>query len=276
MDALVVDTNDIVLAEHAAVIKALGKRVARDIVEIGYRLTLCKIGCGHGEWLPWLDHEFGWDERTAQRFMDVHALVGKNDKLSDLDIPVSGLYLLAAPNTPDEVIDQAVERAEQGETLSVAKVKEMIADARAVDLAAAEERYAKLQAKYEKREQELREEQSTLLSKTDAEKIVEQALQPLLKKLANAKKVIERLRKPPTQGDKIRNKFGTAPVAIDMALEGFVERLTIGPADVIEHQKMITATTGQTMKAGLAQKTANAKRAVAWLKKFLALAGRVK
>jgi hypothetical protein len=52
-------------------------------------------------WLPWLDREFGWDERTALNFMRVHQLVGKNEKFSDLSLPVSGLYLLAAPSTPE-------------------------------------------------------------------------------------------------------------------------------------------------------------------------------
>jgi hypothetical protein len=35
---------------------------------------------------------------------------------ADLNVPISGLYLLAAPSTPAEVIDAVVERSEQGET----------------------------------------------------------------------------------------------------------------------------------------------------------------
>ena len=277
MDAVTtVATSEIALAEHVAVIRALGKRVARDITEIGYRLTLCRELCGHGGWLPWLDREFGWKEQTARNFMQVYELSLKSPNFGDLNIPVSGLYLLAAPNTPDEVIDQVVERAEQGEKLSLAKVKEMIADARAADLATAEERLAKLKASYEKQQEELREEQAGLMSKADIEKLIEKTLEPLRRRLANAKKTIARLRKPPTKGDKIRDKFGTAPAAIDMALENFIGRLTIAPVDVIEHQRMITAATGQTMKAGLAGKITNAKRAVAWLEKFLTLTEKIK
>jgi hypothetical protein len=46
---------EIELAEHAAVIRALGKRAVRDIIEIGQRLNECKIECdrnyGPGHWL---------------------------------------------------------------------------------------------------------------------------------------------------------------------------------------------------------------------------------
>jgi len=39
---------------------------------------------------------------------------GKSDKLSNLDVPVSGLYLLAAPSTPEEARAEVIDRAEQG------------------------------------------------------------------------------------------------------------------------------------------------------------------
>jgi len=100
------------IAEHAAVIRALGRRVVGDIVEIGRRLIDAKEIAGHGNWLPWLDREFGWTDKTAERFINV---AGKSDKLSNLEVPVSGLYLLAAPSTPPEVgIEQVAERFIQG------------------------------------------------------------------------------------------------------------------------------------------------------------------
>jgi hypothetical protein len=119
-----------ILAQNAEVIRALGKRVVGDIIEIGRRLTESKQICGHGNWLPWLDREFGWGESTAQRSMQMHALVGKSPKLMDLDVPVSGLYMLAAPSTPEEAQQQVIERPENGERLSVKAVKELIDEAR--------------------------------------------------------------------------------------------------------------------------------------------------
>jgi hypothetical protein len=118
--------NDRILAGHAAEIRSLGKRVVADVIEIGKILGEAKRICGHGNWLPWLDREFGWTEKTAKRFMNVHALAGKSDNLSDLEIPVSAIYLLAAPSTPADARDAIIERAEVGEAVSVAEVKDTI------------------------------------------------------------------------------------------------------------------------------------------------------
>ena len=46
-------------------------------------------------------------------------------------MPVSALYLLAAPSTPAEVIEAIAERGEQGERLSLAEVKAIIAEVKA-------------------------------------------------------------------------------------------------------------------------------------------------
>jgi len=92
------------------------------VIEIGARLTECKRICGHSNWLPWLDREFGWEETTAQRFMRVHKLAqSKSGKLPDL--PVSAIYLLAAPSTPEPAKTEIIERAKAGEALRVTEVK---------------------------------------------------------------------------------------------------------------------------------------------------------
>jgi hypothetical protein len=39
--------------------------VIGDIIEIGRLLTEVKKIAGHGNWLPWLDREFGWSDSTA-------------------------------------------------------------------------------------------------------------------------------------------------------------------------------------------------------------------
>jgi AcrR family transcriptional regulator len=53
------------LAENAEEIRNLGKRAAGDVIEIGRRLTEMKELCGRGNWLPWLQREFGWTDRHA-------------------------------------------------------------------------------------------------------------------------------------------------------------------------------------------------------------------
>jgi len=94
------------------------------VIEIGRRLADCKERVGHGRWLPWLQREFGWTEMTATRFINVHEM-SKSENFSDFDIPVSGLYLLAAPSTPEEVREAVIERAEAGEAMPVAEIERM-------------------------------------------------------------------------------------------------------------------------------------------------------
>ena len=50
------------LSEHVAAIRQISKRALGDIIEVGRRLSECKKIVGHGDWLPWLDREFGWTD----------------------------------------------------------------------------------------------------------------------------------------------------------------------------------------------------------------------
>jgi len=56
---------------------------------------------GHGNFLPWIDAEFGMGATTAQKMMRVAEVYGKNTP--SVNLPLSALYELAAPKTPLEV-----------------------------------------------------------------------------------------------------------------------------------------------------------------------------
>jgi hypothetical protein len=114
------------LAGHAAEIKRLGKRAVADIIEIGKLLSEAKRIAGRVDFLPWLEHEFGWSEDTAENFIRLSKLSHEIPKFSELNIPLSGLYLLAAPSTAVEARNEIVERAQAGEPVSRAEVKETI------------------------------------------------------------------------------------------------------------------------------------------------------
>ncbi len=122
--------TEMTLADHADVIRKLGKRAIRDVIEIGRRLVDAKRIAGHGNWLPWLEREFGWSDSTALRFMQVHELA-KSVTVTDLDIPIRGLYLLAAPSTPDEARDEVIARARSGEALSVDDIRSNVDEVKA-------------------------------------------------------------------------------------------------------------------------------------------------
>ena len=104
---------DAQLAEHANEIRRLGQRAVGDIVEIGWRLIAAKELCGHGNWLSWLEREFGWAERTARNFMSAAELAAKSAIVADLNIDLGALYRLAAPSTPAEVVAKVVARGER-------------------------------------------------------------------------------------------------------------------------------------------------------------------
>jgi len=113
------------LAKHAAAIRQLGKQTVENVIEIGRRLAECRKLVVRGKWLPWLDREFGWTEQTALNFMRAHDL-SKSKKFLDLNLPVSALYLLAAPSTPEPAKTEVIERAQAGEAIPVAEVKRVV------------------------------------------------------------------------------------------------------------------------------------------------------
>jgi hypothetical protein len=93
------------LDEYAERIRAYAKRTVADLIGIGEYLVKAKEQCSHGDWLAWLDREFKWSDRHALNLMRLYELSLSNPKhVSDLNIPVAGLYLLAAPSTPPEAV----------------------------------------------------------------------------------------------------------------------------------------------------------------------------
>jgi hypothetical protein len=71
----------------------------------------------HGNWLPWLEREFGWAERTAQNFIGVYEAQQnfKSAKFADFNLPVSALYLITAEKTPAEARERVLDLAANGE-----------------------------------------------------------------------------------------------------------------------------------------------------------------
>jgi hypothetical protein len=81
--------------------------------------------CAHGEWLPWLEAEFGWTDETARRFMNV-AKMAKSHTVLDMEIPMGALYQLAAPSTPEPVRQIALEAITNGEKVTPGHIREMV------------------------------------------------------------------------------------------------------------------------------------------------------
>ncbi len=118
------ETRNFVKTRTAA-IKALMKRTAQDIIEIGQELIGVKSRLGHGTFIAWLKMEFGWTRRTANNFIHV-AERFKWENFSHLDFAPSALYLLASPSITEEARDEALSRAESGEAITHRVAKEII------------------------------------------------------------------------------------------------------------------------------------------------------
>lgn len=100
------------------------KRTVEDIIAIGSDLLTVKARLPHGEFLPWVEVEFGMSDQTARNFMNVAQRYSDKSK-TVLDLSPRVLYELAAPSTP-EPIRQAVEaKAKAGESISVVEVQRL-------------------------------------------------------------------------------------------------------------------------------------------------------
>ena len=131
--------DDPKLAEHAAMIRRLGKRVIADIIEIGRRLQEAKALVGHGSWEAWLEREFSLVVRNRAK---LHARV-RTPRVSEdfksknfLDLTIASDRALPAGPEGDARRRSApgiIDRAEAGEAIIVKTVKTVIKEAAATN-----------------------------------------------------------------------------------------------------------------------------------------------
>lgn len=118
------DTRVLVL-EKTDETQWLLKKTAENIIKIGKNLQDVKDKLPHGMFLPWLQSEFGMSHKTAHNFMSVNQRFG-NKYVNFTHLSASVLYLLASPSTPDEAIDEVIQRADSGEKITHALAKQII------------------------------------------------------------------------------------------------------------------------------------------------------
>src|SRR6516164_2177958 len=69
---------------HNGIVGALRNTVT-DAIEIGRLLTEHKASLAHGEWLPWLEANLSFDDRTARRYASLYENRAKLDSVSNLN-----------------------------------------------------------------------------------------------------------------------------------------------------------------------------------------------
>ena len=148
-------------------IKLRLKRTVEDIIEIGRELTAVKEEFPHGKFLPWIAAEFEMTQSIAYNFMQVNDRFGGDKLMNFISFKPSVLYALAAPSTPDAVIDKAVEKAESGAKVTVLDVK----DWKALEAELESERAAREKAERETEIWKTRQQESQQESNESRQKL---------------------------------------------------------------------------------------------------------
>ena len=108
---------------HADAVRILLTRTAQNIMEVGRRLREVNQLVGGSKFRPWLKAEFHWSVGTAYRFMAVADRFAKVKTIDRFD--TSALVFLSGRSVPQAAIDEAVERAGNGEFISQERATEI-------------------------------------------------------------------------------------------------------------------------------------------------------
>lgn len=107
-------------------------RMRDSVIEIGTALIEVREGMERKPFLDWLTAEFGMSERSADNHMNA-ARLAKGRTANFANAQPSVLYMLAAPSVPEPVRERLLTAVDNGEQMTVKKVKEEIAEARYQD-----------------------------------------------------------------------------------------------------------------------------------------------
>ncbi len=105
------------------------KRSALDIYYIGLNLLEAQSITEHGEFLPWLQREFGMGKTSVYEFIHVaKAFQSKLPIIGNLinNITPTALYKLAAPSTSELARDEAIEFVKAGKVVDPDVAKDLI------------------------------------------------------------------------------------------------------------------------------------------------------
>jgi hypothetical protein len=110
-------------------IKSHASHSAKDALAIGDELLGVKDALPRGKFGLWLTSEFGWDRRTANRYMSL-ARSFKDRPAVVAALPTALLYYLASPSAPAWLRDDIVTSISSGERFDAAQMRDMVLAAR--------------------------------------------------------------------------------------------------------------------------------------------------
>jgi predicted nucleic acid-binding Zn-ribbon protein len=113
--------------------QAIKGRTAQTIIENGHDLQDAQDRVGHGQFTIWIEGCFPWSRSAAYKMMNTFTNFKSVNFTRLENIQSSVLYLLAAPSTPESARIEAIEKAENGEKLTIKDTKELVAAHRRID-----------------------------------------------------------------------------------------------------------------------------------------------
>ena len=96
------------LRQTADAIRSSARNQVNEVLATGAALDAAKKSLPHGQFGPWLSSEFGWTERTAQRYMLAAKMFGSNPTRVS-HFPINVVYRLASlpPDLRDRILSAA-------------------------------------------------------------------------------------------------------------------------------------------------------------------------
>ncbi len=117
------------LAQVAERIRARIRRTTEDIIQTGHDLIQVKAGLEHGEFLDWIETEFSMTDRAARNYMQAARWAeDKSEIVSDL--PLTTIYMLASPSTPEPIRERVIADLEAGKKADHCQIEEEIREAK--------------------------------------------------------------------------------------------------------------------------------------------------
>jgi hypothetical protein len=134
---------EVLPAEQRVVIQQLTREIRADlryiiaiVWQIGGKLAVVRSQIKPWQFTAWLKAEFDWSRSTAYNFISVYRSFPdlSRPNFGRLDIPLSALYLLAAPSTPPEIRSHFLDLALAGVRISRKAVREFIQASKAIPI----------------------------------------------------------------------------------------------------------------------------------------------
>ena len=121
------DSEETWMQSHAINIREALAIATRNQLLAGRWLMDVKNKLNHGDWMPWIDREFGFGIRTADRYIVAYAYadVYAPDLLESLDVPLTVLYLLAGDGIPESIKRDVGDGLSSGQRFTVAAIQGM-------------------------------------------------------------------------------------------------------------------------------------------------------